>query len=466
MIADEGRQLIRRTRSAKIWIQMILDHAVVQSLLVYHTFMRAEDIVFPVEYRVLAVITFLLMTFIYNWLGVYKHESTRSDYLAALMQGWGTLIVLLAIFGFVTKTSEAFSREVILLWSLTGFVGQCIVYFLTQRLLPKSIAEVVPTLIVGGGELGRHIATHLNRNEWIPDQVVGFIDDDPQADAWEPLGLPCLGGVNDLEALIAEKGIRRVYITLPMELSGQVKPIASQIVAANVDVIWAPDIFGVSLLNHRVSEIAGVPLISLSQTPLVGGQAIAKTLMDKILASIALVLLSPLMILTAIAVKLSSPGPILFKQKRHGWDGRILEIYKFRSMVVHEETSGQVTQAKKGDQRITPVGRFIRRTSIDELPQLFNVLGGSMSLVGPRPHAIAHNEMYKEQIHSYMLRHRIKPGLTGLAQVNGFRGETDTLDKMESRVNYDLAYINNWSIWLDIEILFRTVFVLLGKNAY
>jgi putative colanic acid biosynthesis UDP-glucose lipid carrier transferase len=172
------------------------------------------------------------------------------------------------------------------------------------------------------------------------------------------------------------------------------------------------------------------------------------------------------MLLAAIAVKITSRGPILFRQKRHGWDGQILEVFKFRSMHVHEETDGHITQATKDDERVTPVGSFIRLTSIDELPQLFNVLGGSMSLVGPRPHAIAHNDFYKGEIRAYMLRHRIKPGLTGLAQVNGCRGETDTMDKMQSRVNYDLEYINNWSIWLDLEILFKTIFVLFDKNAY
>lgn len=465
MITDDGRQLVRRTRSAKVWIQIGLDHLVVQGLLLLHTWMRTGE--FSVEYRILAVITFLLMAVIYNWLGVYRHDSVKSDYLSAFMQAWGTVVVLLAIFGFVSKTSETFSRQVIVIWSVTGFAGQLFVFFLTQKLLGRAIEESIATLVVGGGELGRHLATHLNRNTWIPDHVVGYLsDDDPGADDWDAAGIPCLGTLDDLEEAIANHGIRRIYLSLPMEEASRVKPIASRLVAANVDVIWAPDIFGVSLLNHAVSEVAGVPLISLSETPLVGGPALVKTIMDKTFAIVAIILVSPIMILTAVLVKLSSPGPVLFKQKRHGWDGRIVEIYKFRSMVVHQEDSGKVTQASRDDARITPIGRFIRRTSIDELPQLFNVLEGSMSLVGPRPHAIAHNEYYKDRIHAYMLRHRIKPGLTGLAQVNGYRGETDTIDKMEGRVNYDLAYINNWSIWLDIEILFRTVFVLFGKNAY
>lgn len=381
------------------------------------------------------------------------------------MQAWGSLVLLLGVFGFVTKTSEDFSRLILVTWAVTGFLGQLIVFLLTSRFLGHSEAAQTPTIIVGNGELARHIARSINDNDWVPDHVIGYVADSENEDIdWNDI--PCLGHIDHLEESISKHGGKKVYIALPMDRAEMVKPVASILVERSIDVLWAPDIFGVSLVNHSVKEMAGVPLISLSETPLNGGAALAKDLMDKTLAVIALIVASPIMLLTVVAIKLTSPGPILFKQPRHGWDGRVLEIYKFRSMKIHEEQAGQVTQAKKDDNRITPVGRFIRRTSIDELPQLFNVLGGSMSLVGPRPHAIAHNEFYKDQIKSYMLRHRIKPGLTGLAQVNGYRGETDTLDKMEARVKYDLAYINNWSIWLDIEILFRTIFVLFGKNAY
>lgn len=444
---------------------MALDHIVVQGLLALHTYLRTED--YSTEYRVLAVVTFLLMALIYNWVGVYRRENVRNDYIACLLQAWGMLIVVLAMFGFVTKTSETFSRQVILTWAVTGFVAQLAIYYVVRVLLARALVETIPTLVVGGGELGRHIASHINRNHWIPEHVVGIVEDKKELVAeCKAADLPVIGRVEDLLDLVSQYDVRRVYISLQMEESELIRPLTLRLIEANVDVIWAPDIFGVSLLNHSLKEIAGVPLISLSETPLVGGAALAKAVMDKTFAIVALILLSPLMLLTAIAVKLSSPGPILFKQRRHGWDGRVVEIYKFRSMVVHDESNENIRQATRHDDRVTPVGRFIRRTSIDELPQLFNVLEGSMSLVGPRPHAVAHNEFYRSKIHAYMLRHRIKPGLTGLAQVNGLRGETDTIDKMESRVNYDLAYINNWSIWLDLEILLKTPFALFGKNAY
>jgi putative colanic acid biosynthesis UDP-glucose lipid carrier transferase len=463
MITDDSRQLFREKRAARTWIQMILDQIVVQGLLAIYTYQRSGE--FDENYRVLAIVVFLLMLVIYHSMKVYHHESARNDYISALMQAWGTLVLTLGIFGFVTKTSEDYSRQVLVVWAVSGFFGQLAVFAFTTKFLPRAMTEAIPTVIVGGGELARHIARSINNNPWIPDHVIGFVSEvlENQQDWGE---IPQLGHLDDIEQVVSEHAVRRVYLAFPMEQAHLVRRFASSLVEHNLDVIWAPDIFGVSLVNHSVREIAGVPLISLSETPMVGGAALAKDSMDKLLAMTVLIVASPLMIATALAIKLTSSGPVLFRQQRHGWDGRILEIYKFRSMKVHQEGTSQVTQARQDDDRITRVGRLIRRTSIDELPQLFNVLGGTMSLVGPRPHAVAHNEFYKGQITSYMLRHRIKPGLTGLAQVNGFRGETDTLDKMEARVNYDLAYINNWSIWLDIEILYRTVFVLFGKNAY
>ena len=188
---------------------------------------------------------------------------------------------------------------------------------------------------------------------------------------------------------------------------------------------------------------------------------------DRILATLILVAISPLMLFIALGVKLSSPGPVLFKQKRHGWDGKPIKVYKFRTMRVHEEEEGKITQARRSDPRVTPFGAFLRRTSLDELPQFFNVLQGRMSIVGPRPHAVEHNEFYKEQVEAYMQRHRVKPGITGWAQINGWRGETDTLEKMRKRVEYDLYYIENWSLWFDLKIIFLTLFKgFVNKNAY
>ena len=220
-------------------------------------------------------------------------------------------------------------------------------------------------------------------------------------------------------------------------------------------------------MNHGMSVVLGVPMLDISFSPMAGPNLVLKWLEDRVLAACILVLISPLLLAVAVAVKLTSPGPVLFKQRRHGWHGETIEVYKFRSMVVHQEAGDHVTQARRNDSRITPLGSFLRRTSLDELPQFINVLQGRMSIVGPRPHAVQHNLHYRELIPRYMLRHKVKPGITGWAQINGLRGETDTVDKMAARVQADIFYIENWSLWLDLKIILLTVLKGFGgKNAY
>jgi putative colanic acid biosynthesis UDP-glucose lipid carrier transferase len=231
-------------------------------------------------------------------------------------------------------------------------------------------------------------------------------------------------------------------------------------------VYLVPDFYVYELLHSRWMNVGGLPAVSVFENPFYGVDGMVKRIVDLVFGSLILLAAAPAMLACAAAVKLSSPGPVFFRQKRYGLDGRPIDVWKFRSMRVCEN-GPEVKQAVKGDARITRVGAFLRKTSLDELPQLFNVLEGTMSLVGPRPHANAHNELYRKQIQGYMLRHKVKPGITGLAQVNGWRGETDTLEKMERRVECDHAYIRDWSPWLDIKILFRTVFTVLSRqNAY
>ena len=234
-----------------------------------------------------------------------------------------------------------------------------------------------------------------------------------------------------------------------------------------IEIRFIPDIFGFKLLNHDVFEIAGIPIISLTQTPMAGTNRLLKAIEDRVLASLILVVISPLLLFIIVGIKLSSKGPIFFRQKRHGWDGKEIVVCKFRTMVVHKETDNIVTQATKNDPRLTKFGAFLRRTSLDELPQFINVLQGRMSIVRPRPHPLQHNEIYRNKIDSYMLRHHVKPGITGWAQINGWRGETDTLEKMQKRIEYDLFYINNWSLLFDLKIIFLTLFKgMFGKNVY
>jgi len=463
-IPTQSRSLLKNPLTSAHWLQILLDQAAIFGVLMVLTTFKVGS--FPASYQLLAGVTSLLVALIYKANGVYLFRPSLFDRFLSLLRGWTTVFIILIILGFVTKSSETYSREVMITWFIIALLGQIGAYLFVSFMQSKAKSTVIPTLLIGARPLGHHLASHINTNKWISDKIVGVIEDnDLLKQQWDIESVPVLGNIEDVHRVIKAHHIRRVYIALPMQQATLVKPLYLGLADTNIDVIWAPDIFGVSLINHSIREVAGVPLISLSETPMIGSSAFLKTISDVLVASTALIALSPVMLITAALVKTTSPGPILFKQMRHGWDGKLIQVWKFRSMRVHDE-GAVITQASKGDDRITPIGRFIRRSSIDELPQLFNVLAGTMSIVGPRPHAIQHNEYYSGRIRAYMSRHRVKPGLTGLAQVNGFRGETQTLESMADRVQYDLAYINNWSIWLDFKIMLRTVFVLTGKDVY
>jgi putative colanic acid biosynthesis UDP-glucose lipid carrier transferase len=280
-------------------------------------------------------------------------------------------------------------------------------------------------------------------------------------------GLPVIGALEDIESILDDRSIKVVYVVTSLDASVVLGRLYLTLLDRSIDINWIPDIFQLSLVNPNVKEISGVPIVTLSESPLAGEWShLLKTAEDKLLSAILIILSCPLLIAAAVAIKLDSPGPVIFTQRRTGWDGKVFAIWKFRSMYVHEPEEGYVKQATAHDPRVTRVGRFLRRSSIDELPQLFNVLRGDMSLVGPRPHAVEHDDLYSKKIRNYLARHRIKPGITGLAQVMGFRGETRELKLMQDRVRMDIEYINNWSVMLDLSILIRTVFAVLGPRAY
>jgi putative colanic acid biosynthesis UDP-glucose lipid carrier transferase len=260
--------------------------------------------------------------------------------------------------------------------------------------------------------------------------------------------------------------VHEIWITLPLVASPKLQQLQYLLRNTLVDIRWVPDILGLQMLSNKMGDFLGFPAVDLNQPISSGLNGIVKDLFDRAFAIVALVLLLPLFIVIGICIKATSPGPIFFRQPRLGLNGRKFNVYKFRTMKLHQE-HGSVTQATKDDPRITPIGGFLRRTSLDELPQFVNVLLGDMSVVGPRPHALQHNEMYKDLLELYMLRHRVKPGITGWAQIHGYRGETDTVDKMAKRVQFDLHYIQNWSLWMDIRIIAWTAFKgWTGKNAY
>ena len=426
--------------------------------------------VLPASYSIVVGVVVLLAALIFPRFDLYQAWRGASIFneVRATTLAWALALFLLFAFAFTTKMGIRFSRGWIGIWALLGWVvliSGRILLRVGLRWLRSHGFNQRRIVIVGAEGLGEEVVRRLLASPWVGLQVEGFFSASPAAHA-KP-GVPILGGLTDVAGYVAGARIDQVWIALPLKEEDKVKLLLHALRHSTVDIRFVPDLFGFRLLNHSVTEVAGFPVMNLSVTPMVGVNRVVKASEDRLLALLILLLISPLMLLIALGVKLTSPGPVLFKQMRLGWDGQPFRVYKFRSMVIHQEGGGQLTQASKGDTRMTPFGAFLRRTSLDELPQFFNVLQGTMSIVGPRPHAIEHNEQYKELVDDYMLRHKVKPGITGWAQINGWRGETDTLEKMRKRVEYDLYYIENWSLWFDLRIVLLTVFKgFINKNAY
>lgn len=464
------RQLQNNYDSLTFLVQHCADLFIVCSTLFFFTYLKVGSI--PSNYRLLAVLSLLGVWIIYRRSGVYSRSLGFYGGAFRLFKAWSTVLLLLALIGFVTKSGGDFSREVLLKWAVTGYLLQLISMIILRVLYRRykvMFSREIATLIIGTGDLAIKLVDKFNSNSWLPDRVLGFVkpDDNPlSADEIASLPLPLYGSTENLRQLIKDNKVKRIYLALPVASSEIIEALHIDLLDMNVDVIWAPDIFGLSLLNHSVRDVAGMPLITLNESPMTSRRLpiLLKCLMDRVLAACALLVASPIMLIVAVLIKRESEGPVFFKQERHGLNGEIIKVWKFRSMRLHNDT--EVKQATKGDSRVTKVGAFIRRTSLDELPQFINVLQGTMSLVGPRPHAVAHNNYYSDKVNAYLARHRIKPGITGLAQVSGCRGETDTLEKMEKRVELDLAYINNWSLALDLKILLKTPLSLLSKDIY
>ncbi|WP_188151967.1 undecaprenyl-phosphate glucose phosphotransferase [Teredinibacter waterburyi] len=461
------KRLLRNHDTFNQWVQHILNITCVCATLILLTYSEVGE--FTVPYRSLIAFTILLMVMVYKSMGVYRRFDNLDGGIRLLCRAWGVVLILLGALSLITGVSDIFLKNVIVEWGVLSIVFQISIYFVTYKIhvwYSRRVQKRIPTLVVGAGAMAKHLAERLNSNIWLPDEVVGVLTRNAVPIEWETDKYKLLGNIDQIADVVKRLGIRRVYVALAFHNTEKLKDIQEHLKGMHVDLIWAPDIFSLNLLNHSVREMAGVPLINLNETPLLaGGPAFLKYTLDKIVSVLALVMLAPLLAVIALIIKSTSKGPIIFKQIRDGWDGKQFYVYKFRSMYMHDDDE-VVKQATKGDSRITPIGAFIRRTSIDELPQLFNVLEGSMSLVGPRPHAVSHNQFYSSRVKEYLARHRIKPGMTGLAQINGLRGETDTLEAMEARVLMDLEYIKNWSLSLDLKILLKTPLSLVSKNAY
>lgn len=399
--------------------------------------------------------------------GLYR--SWRADQLTShllrVLQVWLFAAMALIVLAWALKISDYFSRVVLGLWFVLTPLLLAFSRMLMRRLLGyirRQGRNLRRVALVGTGTAAEALIEQMQRNEWMGYRLTGHYS----ADGRQLAAAPRHGDLAALLADVHDKAFDEVFIALPMSEETTIRSLLQSLSDASLPVHVVPDFFTFNLMNARMFRVGPIAAISVFDSPHDDLSALLKRSEDIVLSSLILLLISPLMLALALAIKLSSPGPVLFKQRRYGIGGNEIIVWKFRSMTVCED-GDDVPQAQRNDSRITPLGAFMRRTSLDELPQFVNVLQGRMSIVGPRPHAVVHNELYRKDIEGYMLRHLVKPGITGWAQVNGWRGETDTREKMEKRVEYDLYYIRNWSIRLDLKIILMTLFKgFVGQNAY
>jgi putative colanic acid biosynthesis UDP-glucose lipid carrier transferase len=373
---------------------------------------------------------------------------------------WLSLLLILALCGYATRSLRFFETDILVWWAVITPVLQWLAAYLGSKFLGYMASQPEnrrTAVVVGAGALGVKVSRAFEARGDIGLSFLGYFDDRADDRVDNDATGQRLGNLRQVAAYVRDHGVHEVYVTLPLGSQPRIVELLEQVQGTTASVFFVPDVFGISIIQGRLQDMNGVPVVGLCETPFTGTNRLVKRL---------LVLIAPVLSAIAIGVKLSSPGPAIFRQRRNGLDGEEIIVYKFRSMRA-QDNGAVVKQATKDDPRITPFGAFIRRTSLDELPQFINVLQGRMSIVGPRPHAVAHNEQYRQIIKAYMVRHKVKPGITGWAQVNGHRGETDTIEKMQARVEYDLEYLRNWSLGLDLQIIVRTVkLVFFDHNAY
>ncbi|MDQ6963205.1 MAG: undecaprenyl-phosphate glucose phosphotransferase [Mariprofundaceae bacterium] len=421
------------------------------------------------------IVMIIAGTFVWISMGVvnayrpWRGSSTWQE-LRIIAMGWLMVVIGLLFMGWITRSGDVFSHLVMTSWFMLSPILLCMAHVVLRLVLRYFRARGYNTrkvIIVGAGDLGQQLAERIQESGWMGMTLLGFFDDDPDKQILEMHGYQVLGKTEDVYAYVWEHNIDQVYLALPMRSEKRMREVFDVLQDTTASLFLVPDLFIFELMGAREQDVGGLPTFALCEFPLTGAFGLLKRLEDVILAAIIFFLISPLLFMISIAVKLTSAGPILFKQVRYGLHGEKIKVYKFRSMTTCDNDETMIKQATKGDTRITPLGAFLRRTSLDELPQFFNVLQGRMSIVGPRPHAVAHNEQYRKLIKGYMWRHKMKPGITGWAQINGWRGETDTLDKMEKRVEFDLEYIRRWSISFDLKIIFLTIHKgFIDENAY
>lgn len=426
------------------------------------------DIRFSEPYQALIIIVALLsLIIIQGPSATIPHRRPQlSKSASSIVLSWALLVSILLLLGYVTKTSSLFSRTVVLTWAVLTPI--CL--FVAQYALLRLVARVTHTdrasrrvVIAGVNDRAQMLAEKIESTPSLGLSIDGFFDDRGS----ERLGLAesakLLGRLADLPDYVRRNRTSVIYVALPMRNIGRVTELLDELHDTTASMYYVPDVFVFDLIQCRTDSIDGMPVVALCETPFYGTNGVLKRSSDLIIASLGIIAISPLLLVIAAAVRLTTPGSTIFKQRRYGLDGREITVYKFRTMTVSED-SGEVVQATKDDDRVTKVGAVLRKYSLDELPQLINVLQGRMSIVGPRPHAVAHNEEYRKLIKGYMIRHKVNPGITGLAQIRGFRGETATVEAMRNRVESDLEYLRDWSLDLDLKIILKTVALMFFDN--
>jgi putative colanic acid biosynthesis UDP-glucose lipid carrier transferase len=416
------------------------------------------------SHMILAVVVFSL-----TFPSEARLSRSRGRMIVDIVTGWIALVALLALFGHFSGYLDYFQRETLVAWFWVAPCCQIGAQFALRAALPALRAlqgRPKSAVLAGMNPAGVEFARRLGGDVYSDIRVLGFVDDRSFSRMDAGADYPLLARIDELPELVKRHRIDVVYLALPMVSGSRIQTLLDALRDTTASVYFVPDMFVTDLIQGRVDSVSGMPVLGVFDSPFTGVNGFVKRAADIVLSLLMLALAAPLLLALAALVKLTSPGPALFRQRRYGLDGEQIVVYKLRTMTVTED-GASIRQCAKDDPRVTPLGRFLRRTSLDELPQLVNVLQGRMSLVGPRPHAVAHNELYRKLIMGYMQRHKVRPGLTGWAQVNGFRGETQSVEKMKARIDHDLDYLRNWSLRLDLYIIAKTGWIVLkGENAH
>ena len=410
-----------------------------------------------------------------HWARIYDEATLfhRKPPLARILSAWAVAFSVLLALAFLFKVTGIYSRIWVVSWFVTAGIALAINHMLLTRLL-KALADqgrfAARTVIVGAGEHGQRLAAHLREFGDFNVRLLGFVDDRSGRVPREIHGYPLLGDSSHLLDLVRQDRVDQVFISLPWSAEVRLQRLIHELATSPVRIRLAPDLVGFQFIDRAYEQVARLPMLNLYDRPFSGWSHVVKTFEDRVLAGLGLVLLAPLFAAIALAIKLDTSGPVFFRQTRLGFNHQPIRVWKFRTMYADRTDAECEVQTTRKDPRVTRVGAFLRRASLDELPQLINVALGEMSIVGPRPHARdtkAAGRRFEEVVERYAARHRVKPGITGWAQVNGWRGETDTIEKIQRRVEHDLYYIDNWSLWLDLTVIARTVAIVLkGENAY